>query len=93
MLPPLTIAIERPGSGDQAGQGGRHGRGAGRLGDDLRLRKQPEDGVDDLLILDRDHIVHILLRVREGQVAGPDRHQAVGDARGLVERDRVTLCE
>ncbi len=91
MLPPLTIAMSGPDPVTRPREGRRDGRSPGRFGDNLGSREQPEDGVDDLVILHRDHLVDVLLRVREGQVARPDRHQPVGNTRGLVERDGMPL--
>ena len=72
-----------------AGERRRHGGGPGRLGDDLRGGKEPQDGADDLRVLHRDDAVDVLPHVGKRQVARTHRHEAVGDAVRAVERDDV----
>ena len=73
-----------PRSGERGGDAG----GAARLRDDVRLAGEPLHGAGDLVLAHGDDLVDETLDVRERQVARTHRQQAVGDARGRLERDR-----
>ena len=85
MLPPLTIATTGPSPRrlvQRAAAHGRDGGGAARFGDDLGVEKRPPDGLDDLVVFDRDHGVDVRLNVRERR----DRPGRTG------MRPSATLC-
>ena len=58
---------------------GGHGGGAGALGDGLLALHQSQDGGGDLVFGDGDDLVHVLLAQLEGQLAGSQDVDAVGD--------------
>jgi hypothetical protein len=73
-----------------------HGGGGDRatgLGHDAGVLEQPGYGRGDVRLAHRHHFIHVLLDVRERDVAGPQVHEAVGDARGGIQRDGVTGFE
>ena len=92
-LPPLTTATTVPCRVAQPKPRGRGRHRAARLDHQPRIAEQPGHRLRDVVFADRDHFVDELLDVREGDVAGPQVHQAVGDARRRRQRDGLTGLE
>ena len=88
MLPPdSTTATRRPAtSGDVAAEQRGDADRARALDHELLALQEQRDGLDDLLVGDRHHLVHVPLDEREGQLAGALDRDAVGDR--LRARDR-----
>ena len=63
--------------------------GAARLGNDVCMIKEPFHCGLDLSLAHRQYVVDQRLHVREREVAGTNRQQAISDARRLRQRDRV----
>ena len=96
MLPPLRMAT----TGRADVRGGtvalKHSRHAGRaawLHQDPGLAGHVANGVSQAVLVDGEDLVDERACVRECQVAGAEGQEAVGDARGALERDGAARRE
>ena len=71
----------------------RYGEQAGVLHDHLVVLHHVEEAADELLIGDANHVVEVLLQIREDFVAHFKYGGAVGDGVGMVEFDGVASFE
>ena len=74
-------------------QDGRDAGGSARFGDDFGPAERPHHRLENLVVVDRDHVVGEPADVVERQIARTDRHQPIGDAGGRGQRDRMAGVE
>ena len=76
-----------------AEQRGSHRRGTCALGHELLVLHQRQDGGGDLVLTDRDNVVHVLAHHVKGRLTGRLDRNAVGKGHGGVQRLVLVVVE